>query len=401
MVKQTEILFIGGSPRSCTSEELLGLVEAGAREAGARSRRFLLSKKHIVPCKGCGACSTNGVCVLAGLTRGGEPLDNYGELTDALERADALAVVSPLYFAGPPAQLKALYDRLQPYWARRYVLGEKPAVKRPAQLFILGGGGDSHGYEPLVTITKSALAVAGFAVEKVQNYIGYRANSEVRPLPSEEEATDMAFGELAHLRKSVALQADFRERAHAAGGAFARFVRKLLEKLELQAELRQVEAEIAQLKETDPVLCEPLPWRARSLSAQEHITLDFEALKAAARSSAPRDKRAGEAKAAVAPAQSATDQADRGKPPVGGEALRKTTHTPAREPGEAPRKATHTPARAEEPAVAQAADQAQDADTDGELAEGTAACPVEETADTDGELAEGTAAREGESGPLL
>ncbi|MDR2671806.1 MAG: flavodoxin family protein [Coriobacteriales bacterium] len=284
MAKQTEILFICGSPRSHTSEELMGLIERGVRESGAKAQCFRLSQKHIAPCTGCGSCSKNGVCVLANKTKDGKLIDDYLELCAALQRTHAVAVISPLFFAGPPAQLKALYDRFQPFWARRYVLGEKPVPKRPAQLFILGGGGDAHGYEPFVSISKSALAVAGFAVEKVQNFIGYKARADVEPIPSEDVATNMAFGELAHLRKALAIQTDFEERAVAAGGAFARFVRKSLEKLELQAELRQVEAEIAELKAIEPVILEPMPRATDAASTLEHIEAGFEALKLAARS---------------------------------------------------------------------------------------------------------------------
>jgi multimeric flavodoxin WrbA len=254
MAKQVEILLICGSPRSHTSEALLGLLEQGAREAGARCRRFLLSQKHIDPCLGCGFCEKTGTCILADERAEQAPTDDYLELLEALAKADALAIVSPLFFAGPPAQLKALYDRLQPFWARRYILGERPPAKRPALLFILGGGGDNHGYDPLVTISKSALAVAGFSVEKVRNFIGFKRADDVTPVPGEEEAASMAFGELAHLRKAAALQREFEKNAIEAGSAFARFVRKALEKQELQAELRLIDAEMDELIAEEPVV---------------------------------------------------------------------------------------------------------------------------------------------------
>jgi multimeric flavodoxin WrbA len=250
MSTQPQILFICGSPRAHTSRELLALIERGAREAGAHATRFMLSKKHIDPCTGCGSCSKDGVCVLVKQTqKSGRAKDDYAELLELLEQADALAVVAPLYFAGPCAQLKALFDRMQPYWAKRYILGQKPAPKRPAQLFILGGGGDAHGHEPLVTITKSSLAVAGFTVEKVQNFVGFKTAADTPQLPTEDEANNMPFGELAHMRKAVAAQKDFEQRAVAAGSAFARFALKSAEKIKLQASLKQIEAEIAELKE--------------------------------------------------------------------------------------------------------------------------------------------------------
>ena len=286
--KQAEILFICGSPRERTSEALLALLEQGVRDAGARSRRFLLSKKRVAPCTGCGSCEKTGDCIMANEE---SPLfagDDYAELMDALAYADALAVVSPLYFAGPPAQLKALYDRMQPFWAQKYLLGKEPRTKRPAQIFILGGGGDSHGYDPMVTISRSALAVAGFSLEKIQNFIGFKHTKDVAPLPTEDEAAGMALGELAHLRKAAAMQREFEQRALAAGSAFARFVGKSMTALELKAELQQVEEEMAELQADAPV-----PGPASSFDAHDYdnepviivnqLDSDFEMLKQNAR----------------------------------------------------------------------------------------------------------------------
>lgn len=321
--QQAEILFICGSPRSHTSEALLRLLEQGARDVGARSRKFVLSKKHIDPCIGCGYCDKTGTCVLAL-----NPSDDYLELLDALEHADALAVVSPLFFAGPPAQLKALYDRLQPFWARKYVLGQTPAPKRPAQIFILGGGGDAHGYEPMVTISRSALAVAGFTLEKVQNFIGFKHASDVPSLPTEQEASQMALGELAHLRKACALQQDFEQRALAAGGAFARFVGKTMAKQKLQAELEVIEAEMVELQSnalagtvgSAPGAATDEPFGGVHIENQpvmivNQVDSDFETLKQAARASkSSRTNQAslnaviGEAVAALAEQNLAADE---------------------------------------------------------------------------------------------
>lgn len=304
--KQVEILFICGSPRNHTSEALLALLEQGARDAGARSRRFLLSQKYIAPCRGCGYCEKTGNCILVDKQAETKSTDDYLELLDALKYADALAVVSPLFFAGPPAQLKALLDRMQPFWSRKYLLGQTPPPKRPAQIFIVGGGGDTHGYEPLVTITKSALAVAGFTIEKTQNFIGFKHAKEVAPLPTAEEAEDMAFGELAHLRKAASVQREFEKRALAAGSAFARLVSKSMVKLELQAELQLVEAEIAELKASEHETDEHEASLAapddvvvnEGIEIVDHIDSEFEALKVAARAA-----KASKAEEAIAEAK--------------------------------------------------------------------------------------------------
>ncbi|MCL2807844.1 MAG: NAD(P)H-dependent oxidoreductase [Coriobacteriia bacterium] len=237
--QQAEILFICGSPRARSSEALIALLEQGVQEAGACSRSFLLSQKHLAPCTGCGSCEETGNCIMADAHSMHAAGDDYLELMDALSLADGLAVVTPLYFAGPPAQLKALYDRMQPLWSRVYALGQKPLAKRPAQIFILGGGGDNHGYDPLVTISKSALAVTGFSLEKVQNFIGYKCPKELDPLPSDEQAAELPYVELARIRKETAIQQEFSQRAVAAGGAFARFVANSMLGAERQAELAE------------------------------------------------------------------------------------------------------------------------------------------------------------------
>jgi hypothetical protein len=79
-----------------------------------------------------------------------------------------------VYFAGPPSQLKAALDRLQPhYWK-----GTRRQPKRPACLYVVGEGGDPHGFAPLVTICRSALAVAGFELVDVRSHIGPAAEGK-------------------------------------------------------------------------------------------------------------------------------------------------------------------------------------------------------------------------------
>ena len=72
--------------------------------------------------------------------------DDMFEVRKHLDAADELIVVSPVYFAGAPAQLKALLDRMQPYFHSTVRRGEK----RPLVLHVVGEGGDPHGFEPLV-----------------------------------------------------------------------------------------------------------------------------------------------------------------------------------------------------------------------------------------------------------
>ena len=94
--------------------------------------------------------------------------DDMAELYPLIDAADELIVVSPVFFASAPAHLKALLDRLQPY----YWTDARKQTKRPAVLHVVGEGGDPHGYEPLVGTVASALSVAGFQLETVYDWVG-------------------------------------------------------------------------------------------------------------------------------------------------------------------------------------------------------------------------------------
>jgi multimeric flavodoxin WrbA len=136
-------------------DEVLGA--AGA--SGARVERVIASAAGIAPCRACHACSRDGRCIQT---------DGMVAVYGLLDAADAIVVATPVFFGTVPAQLKMVYDRCQPYWARRYVLHEpRPAHKRPGALLIAAGGGDPYGHGCAETPTRSALAVVGFEIGDV------------------------------------------------------------------------------------------------------------------------------------------------------------------------------------------------------------------------------------------
>lgn len=140
-----------------------------------------VSTLDIAPCAGCDACrplaparsgSNAEAAGKPGQADAEAPCcafeDDMAEVYELLDAADELIVVSPVYFAGPPAQLKALLDRLQPY----FWTDARTHAKRPATLHVVGEGGDPHGFDPLVGIVRSALSCAGFGLERVLDWVG-------------------------------------------------------------------------------------------------------------------------------------------------------------------------------------------------------------------------------------
>ncbi len=94
--------------------------------------------------------------------------DDMAEVREHLDAADELIVVTPVYFACVPAQLKALLDRLQPY----YYSDAREFPKRPVTVHVVGEGGDPHGFAPLLGTLRSALSCAGFRLDRVLDWVG-------------------------------------------------------------------------------------------------------------------------------------------------------------------------------------------------------------------------------------
>lgn len=161
-----------------------------------------VSTLSVAGCTGCDACRDN----IAKLAELGEEAidddfapcvidDDMQEIYELIDSADEITVVSPVYFAGPPSQLKALLDRLQPY----YWTNARVEEKRPAVLHVVGEGGDPHGFSAFVSIVRSALAVAGFRLETVFDWVGkidengeITAEAEVRSIEDLFAAADSA-----------------------------------------------------------------------------------------------------------------------------------------------------------------------------------------------------------------
>lgn len=147
------VLAIMGSPRRHgNSERLLDACVSGLAEAGADVDKLVVVEHDIHPCRGCNACSSTGECVV---------VDDMRDVYPRIDGADAIVVATPVFFATVPAVLKALFDRMQPYWARRYALGQDAPGRRPGAILLARGGGDPYGSDAAVTTTKSVFGVLG------------------------------------------------------------------------------------------------------------------------------------------------------------------------------------------------------------------------------------------------
>jgi len=81
---------------------------------------------------------------------------------DELEQADRIVLASPIQFMGVTAQAKAMIDRCQALWARKYVLNIPPLGDRRERkgLFVsVGGRTVANLFEPALVTVKSLFTV--------------------------------------------------------------------------------------------------------------------------------------------------------------------------------------------------------------------------------------------------
>ena len=112
-----KVLGIMGSPRIKGNTDLL-LDEAlrGAKIQQAETEKIIVDRLKITPCKEYYGCTKDGNCVLR---------DDMDDIYPRLVAADVVIVASPMFFYSVTAQLKALIDRCQALWARKYILKQK------------------------------------------------------------------------------------------------------------------------------------------------------------------------------------------------------------------------------------------------------------------------------------
>jgi len=129
-----KVLGIAGSPRrGGNTDLLLGEVMRGAASRGAKVKTIILNELTIAPCQHCDTCLKKGKCKVQ---------DDMQMVYRELEQADRIVLASPIHFMGVTAQMKAMIDRCQALWARKYVLKVPPLGDRRERkgLFISVGG---------------------------------------------------------------------------------------------------------------------------------------------------------------------------------------------------------------------------------------------------------------------
>jgi len=151
-----KVLGILGSPRvGGNSDLLLDQALAGAKSAGAKTEKIVLSKKKISGCFDCGKCNEAGVCKIK---------DDMQAIRKKILEADAIIHSVPLYFWAMTAQMKAYLDRWCTFfdenweWHRVYA----PKMKgKKIGLITVCGDPDPSTSDPIVHSFKNTCEFTG------------------------------------------------------------------------------------------------------------------------------------------------------------------------------------------------------------------------------------------------
>ena len=150
--EKMKVLGIAGSPRqegnTCT---LLREALKGAAETGAETELLFIPGLKINPCRECGGCDNTGKCAVD---------DGMQAVYPKFRDADRFIVASPIFFGGVTANLKAMIDRCQCLWVRKYILKQPVSAKtNRGGVFISACGGKKTDFFQAASLTIKAFFI--------------------------------------------------------------------------------------------------------------------------------------------------------------------------------------------------------------------------------------------------
>jgi multimeric flavodoxin WrbA len=124
------VLGFQGSPRKKGNTHfLLSSFMDAAGKMGAQTRIIEVTRQNIAACKELIVCEKKGYC----------PIDDdmMHEIYPLIRQAEVVILGTPIFFYNMTAQLKAMVDRCQTFWARKYVFKLKDPARKMRRGFLL------------------------------------------------------------------------------------------------------------------------------------------------------------------------------------------------------------------------------------------------------------------------
>jgi multimeric flavodoxin WrbA len=166
--KMKIIGFIASPRKEGNTAWIVNKILEGAKEQGAETQSWYFSDLDIKPCRSCYGCKQGDQgCIIN---------DDMQKLYDAIERADALVLGSPVYMGQMSAQAKIFTDRLFARFSPRFspYFKEENAAKKKLILVFDQGNPDSGMFQLYFDYTKNMFQLLEFDVKGVHVVAGMR-----------------------------------------------------------------------------------------------------------------------------------------------------------------------------------------------------------------------------------
>lgn len=152
-------MIVAGSPRRGGNSDTMAETARSVFElAGIAAEIVYLRDLGFTPCLACSACYADGRCRQA---------DGLVDVYTKLVAIEMIVFAAPVYFQSLGALAKGFVDRMQCFWATKYVLKQKiipdPAFRRRRRTYALLCGGTD--YPDTFTCAEKIIRLFGSTVE--------------------------------------------------------------------------------------------------------------------------------------------------------------------------------------------------------------------------------------------
>lgn len=137
--------------------------------------------KKVAPCTDCKYCHSKEQCAIK---------DDMQEIYNKISDSDVIVIASPMYFSSVTAPMKAVIDRLQIYWSKKYIRKDRENLKK-RKAVVLGTSGSywENMFQPLEAVLNHTFAAMDAKdMEKV-----YAVNTDSIPVEKNEEKLKEAY----------------------------------------------------------------------------------------------------------------------------------------------------------------------------------------------------------------
>ena len=171
---QKKLLAISTSPRTHGNSDSAVDLLIDAVGSHFSVEKVSLKSVPFSACRGCGFCEMEGECIQK---------DGFIPLMEKLISCDVLVFASPVYALSVCAQAKAVIDRCQALWARKYLLKTTASIPEKRGVFIATAGQTYPDvFDHTVPVARFLFDVSGVRTKNMQYIL----------LPGLDKKTDFA-----------------------------------------------------------------------------------------------------------------------------------------------------------------------------------------------------------------